>query len=98
MELGLKGSTAFITGASCVISIAGSRGCDAESFLVMFPPINMATPGITKALANESGPQGIHVNVINPRLDGYRAVDGTCEQDCQGSRDLNGRSKKIPEP
>jgi len=49
-----------------VINIAGTRGREAGTFSVMSSPINMATLGITKALANELGPQGITVNAINP--------------------------------
>lgn len=49
-----------------IINVAGTRGREAGTFSVMSSPINMATLGITKALANELGPQGITVNAINP--------------------------------
>lgn len=49
-----------------IINVAGTRGREAGPFSVMSSPINLATLGITKALANELGPQGITVNAINP--------------------------------
>lgn len=49
-----------------IINVAGTRGREAGTFSVMSSPINLATLGVTKALANELGPQGITVNAINP--------------------------------
>lgn len=49
-----------------IINIAGTRGREPGAFSVMSSPINLATLGVTKALANELGPQGITVNAINP--------------------------------
>lgn len=48
-----------------VINIAGNRGREPRSS-VMGGPINLATLSLTKALANEFGPQGITVNAISP--------------------------------
>lgn len=49
-----------------VINIAGTRGREPARFSAMAGPINMGTLSATKALANEFGPYGITVNVINP--------------------------------
>ena len=49
-----------------IINVAGTRGREPGTFSVMSSPINLATLGVTKALANELGPQGITVNAINP--------------------------------
>ncbi|MDH3469328.1 MAG: SDR family oxidoreductase [Gammaproteobacteria bacterium] len=49
-----------------VINIAGIFGREPAKFSVMGAPINMATLSVTKALANELGPQGITVNAISP--------------------------------
>ncbi len=49
-----------------IINVAGTRGREPGAFSVMSSPINLATLGVTKALANELGPQGITVNAINP--------------------------------
>lgn len=49
-----------------IINISGTRGREPGPFSVMSSPINLATLGVTKALANELGPEGITVNAINP--------------------------------
>ncbi len=49
-----------------IINIGGTRGREPAPFSVMSAPINMATMALTKAMANELGPQGITVNAINP--------------------------------
>jgi len=49
-----------------IINIAGTRGREAGPFTIMSSPINLATLGITKTLANDLGPLGITVNAINP--------------------------------
>lgn len=54
------------SGQARIINIAGTRGREPGAFSVMSSPINMATLGVTKALANELGPHGITVNAINP--------------------------------
>lgn len=48
-----------------IINIAGNRGREPRSS-VMGGPINLATLSLTKALANEFGPQGVTVNAISP--------------------------------
>jgi NAD(P)-dependent dehydrogenase (short-subunit alcohol dehydrogenase family) len=49
-----------------IINIAGTHGREPSAFSLVSSPINLATLGVTKALANELGPQGITVNAINP--------------------------------
>jgi 3-oxoacyl-[acyl-carrier protein] reductase len=49
-----------------VINIGGTRGREPARFSAMAGPINMGTLSATKVLANEFGPFGITVNVINP--------------------------------
>ena len=49
-----------------VINIGGTRGREPARFSAMAGPINMGTLSATKVLANELGPHGITVNVINP--------------------------------
>jgi 3-oxoacyl-[acyl-carrier protein] reductase len=49
-----------------IINIAGTRGREPATFSVMAAPINLGTLGVTKAMANEFGPQGITVNAVNP--------------------------------
>lgn len=49
-----------------IINIGGTHGREPSAFSVVSSPINLATLGLTKALANEFGPQGITVNAINP--------------------------------
>lgn len=49
-----------------VINISGTRGREPGPQSVMAGPINFGTLSVTKALANELGPQGITVNTIAP--------------------------------
>ena len=49
-----------------VINISGTRGREPGPQSVMAGPINFGTLSVTKALANELGPQGITVNAIAP--------------------------------
>ena len=49
-----------------IINIAGTRGREPATFSVMAAPINLGTLAVTKAMANELGPQGITVNAVNP--------------------------------
>lgn len=49
-----------------IINIGGTRGREPARFSAMAGPINMGTLSATKVLANELGPFGIAVNVINP--------------------------------
>jgi 3-oxoacyl-[acyl-carrier protein] reductase len=49
-----------------VIHISGTRGREPLGVQVMSGPINLGTLSITKAMANEFGPDGITVNAICP--------------------------------
>ncbi len=49
-----------------VIHISGTRGREPHGVQVMSGPINLGTLSITKAMANEFGPDGITVNAICP--------------------------------
>jgi NAD(P)-dependent dehydrogenase (short-subunit alcohol dehydrogenase family) len=49
-----------------VFNISGTRGREPGPQSVMAGPINFGTLSVTKALANELGPQGITVNAIAP--------------------------------
>lgn len=49
-----------------VINISGTRGREPGPQSVMAGPINFGTLSVTKAMANELGPQGITVNAICP--------------------------------
>ena len=49
-----------------VIHISGTRGREPHGVQVMSGPINLGTLSITKAMANEFGPEGITVNAICP--------------------------------
>jgi 3-oxoacyl-[acyl-carrier protein] reductase len=49
-----------------VINISGTRGREPHGVQVMSGPINLGTLSITKAMANEFGPDGITVNAICP--------------------------------
>ena len=49
-----------------VINISGTRGREPHGVQVMSGPINLGTLSITKAMANELGPDGITVNAICP--------------------------------
>ena len=49
-----------------VVNISGTRGREPGPQSVMAGPINFGTLSVTKALANELGPQGITVNAIAP--------------------------------
>lgn len=49
-----------------IINVAGTRGREPSPFSSVSGPVNMATMGITKVMANQLGPMGITVNVINP--------------------------------
>lgn len=49
-----------------IINFAGTRGREPEAHSMMSGPINLGTLSLTKAMANEFGPDGITVNAINP--------------------------------
>ena len=49
-----------------IINISGTRGREPGGVQVMSGPINLGTLSITKAMANEFGPQGVTVNAICP--------------------------------
>lgn len=54
------------SGQGRVINISGTRGREPHGVQVMSGPINLGTLSITKAMANEFGPDGITVNAICP--------------------------------
>jgi NAD(P)-dependent dehydrogenase (short-subunit alcohol dehydrogenase family) len=49
-----------------VIHISGTRGREPHGVQVMSGPINLGTLSVTKAMANEFGPDGVTVNAICP--------------------------------
>ena len=49
-----------------VIHMSGTRGREPHGVQVMSGPINLGTLSITKAMANEFGPDGVTVNAICP--------------------------------